>query len=88
MAFLAPGGGHGTASSINLSDVEVYAKAVPRWAERENPLFCEEALGEAALAADRSSSRVSRIRGSSAVALQNRECDGGPPPFSLPTAQR
>ena len=30
MAFLAPGGGHGTASSINLSDVEVYAKAVPR----------------------------------------------------------
>jgi hypothetical protein len=30
MAFLAPGGGHGTASSINLSDVEVYAKPVPR----------------------------------------------------------
>lgn len=30
MAYLAPGGGHGTASSINLSDVEVYAKPVPR----------------------------------------------------------
>jgi len=30
MAYLAPGGGHGTASSINLSNVEVYAKAVPR----------------------------------------------------------
>lgn len=30
MANLAPGGGHGTAGSINLSDVEVYAKPVPR----------------------------------------------------------
>jgi hypothetical protein len=30
MAFLAPGGGHGTAASINLSDVEVYAKPVKR----------------------------------------------------------
>jgi hypothetical protein len=30
MAYLAPGGGHGTASSINLSDIEVYAKPVPR----------------------------------------------------------
>ena len=30
MAYLAPGGGHGTANSINLSDVEVYAKPVPR----------------------------------------------------------
>jgi len=30
MGFLAPGGGHGTASSINLSDVEVSAKPVPQ----------------------------------------------------------
>jgi hypothetical protein len=30
MANLAPGGGHGTAGSINLSDVEVYAKPAPR----------------------------------------------------------
>ena len=30
MANLAPSGGHGTAGSINLSDVEVYAKPVPR----------------------------------------------------------
>ena len=30
MANLAPGGGHGTAGSINLSDVEVYARPVPR----------------------------------------------------------
>jgi len=30
LANLAPGGGHGSAASINLSDVEVYAKPVPR----------------------------------------------------------
>ena len=30
MANLAPSGGHGIAGSVNLSDVEVYAKPVPR----------------------------------------------------------
>jgi hypothetical protein len=30
MANLAPSGGHGIAGSINLSDIEVYAKPVPR----------------------------------------------------------
>jgi hypothetical protein len=30
MANLAPGGGHGTAASTNLGDIEVYAKPVPR----------------------------------------------------------
>ena len=30
LVSLAPAGGHGTAGSANLSDVELYAKAVPR----------------------------------------------------------
>ena len=30
MVSLAPAGGHGTAGSANFSDVELYAKAVPR----------------------------------------------------------
>jgi hypothetical protein len=30
LATLAPGGGHGTAGSANLSGVELFAKAVPR----------------------------------------------------------
>ena len=30
MANLAPSGGHGISGSVNLSDVEVYAKPVPR----------------------------------------------------------
>ena len=30
LATLSPGGGHGIAGSANFSDVELYAKAVPR----------------------------------------------------------